>query len=681
MDIPRAPQHPHIHWYHGSPYKDPYHWLRKRDNPEVIDYLVAENAYTDAVMEDTKLLQKTFLDEMRARIVEEDTSAPIAIDHYWYYLRTSNGKEYPVYCRKEGSMEASEQVLLNVNQLAQSAPHCELGVVSVSHDHALLAYSVDESGAERHTLYIKDIATGALLPDRIENTGDSFVWCSDNASFLYTELDQLARPAIVKRHVLGTDPKIDTVLFSEDDGRYFVHVRLSKSHAVIFIESLGHADSQVYVMRHDALEEEPQLIRAREAGHEYYPEHWVSGDGRDECLYIRTNDVAQNFRLVIASMTDPGGSWRELIAGRTDVMLDDIEVFERYLCVYEMVNGLTHIVVRDLVSHGEHRISFPEAVYALAASENPVFTSETLRLEYSSPITPKTIIDCAMRTGEQTIVKRYEIPGGYDASRYTTARVEVRADDGAMIPVSLMYRSDTPRDGSAPCVLYGYGAYGMVRPVGFDANRICLLDRGYVYAIAHVRGGGEKGRGWYEEGKFLHKKNTFTDFITVAEHLIRERYTSAKTLIAEGRSAGGMLMGYIANARPDLFRAILAGVPFVDVINTMMDPSIPLTVNEYDEWGNPNDKYYFEYMYSYSPYDHVTTHAYPHILVTAGLHDPRVQYWEPAKWVATLRAHKTDTNLLLLKMQMEHGHRGKTGRYALLDEIAFEYAFMAKALE
>lgn len=672
---PVAQQIPKTFTDYGIVRDDPYYWLREKNNPEVISHLKAENKYTDHVMSDTEDLQEQLYLEMRARIKEDDTSAPVKIDNYFYYTRTEKDKEYPIYCRKEGSLDGEEEVLLDQNKLAKKMEHCDLGVFEVSPDHNLLAYSMDTDGSERHTIFVKDLQTGKLFSDRITNTYYALEWKNDSSSFVYTTLNETMRPHRAVLHTLGDEMKKDIELYREEDERFFVTLSKSKSKKFIFLEMESKVTTEVHFLDANSADSNFILVNAREQNHEYFVEH------HKDSFYIRSNNEALNFKLMKAPITNPKKeTWEEVIETREEVFLAGFEVFEQYLCIYELIDGVTNIRIRDLESGDEHSVAFDEEVYAAGSGGNPNFDSSTLRFVYSSFVTPQSVYDYEMDSREQTLVKQKDVLGGYDASQYVVKREYAEASDGEKIPISIAHKKGVDLNGTAPCWLQGYGSYGTVQSTGFNLNRISILDRGFVFAIAHIRGGGEKGRRWYENGKYLCKKNTFTDFITVAEFLVEKKYTSSSKLTACGRSAGGMLMGAVANEKPDLFKAIVADVPFVDVINTMSDPSIPLTVIEYEEWGNPNDQKYFEYIFSYSPYDNVKAQEYPHILVTAGLNDPRVHYWEPAKWVAKLRTLKTDENMLLLKTEMEQGHSGASGRFKFLREVAFEYAFALKAL-
>ncbi len=672
---PVAPVHPKEIRTHDDVRVDNYYWLRERDNPEVIAYLEAENDYTKAMMAHTEALQEQLYEEMKGRIKETDESVPVQIDDYFYYRRTEEGKQYTIYCRKHGSLDAPEQVILDVNAEAEGKEYMRLGNFQVSPDHKLLAYALDDDGSETYTLRFKNLETGQLLPDAIEGTYYGLAWANDNATVYYTTLDEAMRPHKLHRHRLGTDPAQDEVVFHEPDESYFLGVYKTRSRQYIVVHLHSAVTTEAHVLDADAPDAAPRVIHPRVHEMEYTVEHHRSPDGQER-FFIVTNWEAENFRVMEAPVDAPGrDNWREFIPHREAVKVDGVDAFQDHLVVYERENGLRHIRVQDLTSGDHHRIEQPEAVYTVRGDENPVFETQVLRYGYTSLVSPPTVYEYDMATRQRTLRKQEEVIG-YNPADYRTERVWATAPDGVQVPMSLVYPKDMVRDGDNPCLLYGYGSYGASIDPTFNSNRVSLLERGFIFAIAHIRGGGEMGRRWKEDGKFLRKKNTFTDFIACAEHLIEQRYTNPKRLAIMGRSAGGLLMGAVTNMRPDLFAAVVAGVPFVDVINTMLDPTIPLTVIEWEEWGNPNDPEYYWYMKSYSPYDNVEPKAYPAILATAGLNDPRVQYWEPAKWVAKLRALKTDDNPVLLKTNMGAGHGGASGRYDYLKEVAFEFAFI-----
>lgn len=673
---PVAEKKPKALTIHGHTREDDYYWLREKENPEVIAYLEAENAYTEAMMAHTEPLQERLYQEMVGRIQETDETAPVPIGDYNYYSRTEEGEQYSIYCRKAGSLEAEEEVLLDLNALAEGHDYLNLGVYKVSPDHGLLAYSLDTNGAEDYVLYVKDLATGELLPDEIHNTYYSAEWGNDNETLFYTTKDEAKRSHQVWRHRLGTAVEEDELLYHEKDELFRVFLYKTKDRRYVVATSASMETSEQRYLDAGAPAGDFVLIQRRQKGLRYYVAH------HSDTFYILTNDEAPNFRLLTAPVHTPQKEhWRERIPHREKVKIDDVDLFARHLVVYERENGLRTMRIVDLETDEDHYLDFPEPVYTYAQNGNPEFDTNRVRYTYSSLSTPDSVYDYDMDTREQTLVKRKPVLGGYDPDDYQTERIFATADDGTEVPISLVYRRDAfGGDAPAPCLLYGYGSYGHSIDPTFNSNRVSLLDRGFIFAIAHVRGGQEMGRIWYDQGKFLYKRNTFTDFIACARRLLDGGYTSREQLAIIGGSAGGLLVGATLNMAPDLFRAAVAVVPFVDVVTTMLDESIPLTVGEFEEWGNPKEEEYYRYMLSYSPYDNVEAQAYPHLLVTAGLNDPRVQYWEPAKWTAKLRDRKTDDNALLLKTEMGAGHSGPSGRYDYLREMALHYAFVLDAL-
>jgi oligopeptidase B len=661
---------------HGEVRVDPYYWLRDRSNPDVLAYLDAENAYVEQVLGHTRELQERLYGEMRGRIKETDEQVPERVGDYFYYSRTEEGKQYPIFLRKQGSLDAPEEVLLDQNALAEGESYCRLGAFEVSPDHSLLAYSLDTSGAESYTLYVKDLATGELLPDRVPNTYYGVEWANDNRTIFYNVLDEAMRPYKLFRHTVGSDPSEDALVYHEQDEAFFLSISKTRSKKFLLITLESHMTTEVRYAPADEPGDEFRVIHPRQHGMEYAVHH--HGDR----FLIVTNDDAKNFRLMETPVATPSKEfWRDLIPHRPGVLLDGMDAFAGHLAIYERENGLQRIRITGPRGEEPRYVEFPEPVYTYKAGPNEEFEKSVLRFTYASLVTPNSVVDYDMQAGTWELRKQDEIPSGYDPELYRSERTMATAPDGTQVPVSLVYPKDAARDGRSPLLLYGYGSYGYSIDPGFASSRLSLLERGFVFAIAHIRGGSELGRGWYEQGKLLRKKNTFTDFIACAEHLIAQGYTSPDRLAIMGASAGGLLMGAVTNARPELFKAVVAKVPFVDVINTMTDPSLPLTVTEWEEWGDPlHDRRYFEYMLSYSPYDNVERKGYPHMLLTAGLNDPRVSYWEPAKLTAKLRATKTDGNLLLLKTDTESGHGGPSGRYDYLKEIAFEYAFLLEVL-
>ena len=663
------------HTLHGDTRIDEYFWLRDRSDPEVIAYLEAENRYTAAVMRPTEALQEQLYREMRGRIKETDLSVPERVDDYFYYTRTEAGGQYPIFCRRRGSLDAPEEVLLDQNPLAAEHAYFKLGVREVSPDHRLLAYSVDISGAEDFTLYIKDLSTGRLLAETIGNTSPGVTWANDSRTLFYTLLDHARRPGRLYRHTVGTSPTTDVLVYFEPDESFFLDINRTRSRRYLLLDITSHSTSEVRFLDAEDPEGDFRVVQPREAGVEYSVEH------HDERFFITTNDSAPNFRLVHTPVASPSkANWSPVLPYRPDIKLDETDAFRSHLVVYERQAGLRQIRVIDLISGEEHLVPFPEPVYTLRTHENPEFETTLLRFTYTSLVTPASVVEYDMAQRTWLVRKQTEVRGGYDPSLYRSERVFATAPDGQLVPISLVYRAPLQLNGERPLLLNGYGAYGLSYDPSFSSNTLSLLDRGFVMAIAHVRGGEELGRPWYEGGKLLNKRSTFTDFIACAEHLVAAGYSSPDRLVINGGSAGGLLMGAVTNLRPDLFRVVLADVPFVDVVNTMLDASLPLTVIEYDEWGNPGDKAAYEYIRSYSPYDNIEAKNYPHMLVTAGLNDPRVAYWEPAKWTARLRARKTNANRLLLRTNMGAGHGGASGRFDFLREIAFKYAFMLDVL-
>lgn len=659
---------------HNKVYTDNYFWLREKENEEVITYLNEENEYTDKMTEHLKPLQKELYEEMIGRINEDDSSVPVKDGDYYYYSRNEKGKNYGIHCRKKGNLDAKEEILLDENVLAEGKEYCNIGEFEISPNQQLLAYAADFDGSEKYDIYIKNLETGELLQDKIEQTAGSIVWANNNTTFYYTTLDETHRPSKLFRHDLGkSDNKL---VFEEPDAAYFLYPFKGKNSKFIYVYLGSKITTEMHFMSADNPTDEFQLIQPRQQGVEYS----LANHGDD--FYILTNENALNFKLMKTSVNKPSKeNWQEVLAHDENVLLGGVETFKNHLVLYGRKNGFKNIQVTDLRTNQSHEVTFPEPVYTYWQTENPDFNTDTIRFMYSSMITPRTVFDYNLNDKTLDNKKVYEVKGGYDKSDYEMERVWATATDGTKIPISVAYKKGTKLDGSNLCYLYAYGSYGSSMDPYFSTIRVSLLDRGFVFAIAHIRGGSEMGRKWYEDGKFLNKKNTFTDFINCAEHLITDKYTNSDKLAIAGGSAGGLLMGAVMNLRPDLFNTVVAHVPFVDVINTMLDETIPLTVIEYEEWGNPNDKTYFDYMLSYSPYDNVNAKNYPNLLITAGLNDPRVQYWEPAKWTAKLREMKTDDNTLLLKTNMGAGHGGASGRYEALKEYAFEYAFVLDMLK
>ncbi len=672
---PIAPRRPHLITQHGRTRTDDFFWMRERDNAEVIAQLEAENAYANAVMAHTTELQKQLFQEMKGRIKEQDVSAPVKDGAYFYYTREEEGQQYPIHCRKHGNLDAAEEVLLDENALAQGHDYFRVGNFEVSPDHRWLAFSIDTAGSELYTLRIKNLITHEVLPDRIANTYYGLEWAKDSRTLFYVTLDEAKRPDKIFRHVVGDDAANDALMLHEPDDQFWVNLGKSSSKDYI-IASLGAFDNgEARVLRADQPDGAFVILQPRSKGIEYHIDH------AGEHFYILTNEDAQNFKLMAAPAQNPSReNWREVIPHRSQVFIEWQLHFKRHLVRFEREGGMRRIRICNHDGSAEREVAMPEPAFAVWPVGNAEFDSDALRFAYQSMITPMQIVDVDMNTGEWTVRKEQEIPSGYDKSQYKTERIEAIAADGKRVPISVAYKKGVPLDGSAPLVLYGYGAYGASIEPWFSTRHLSLLERGVIFARAHIRGGAELGRAWYDDGRLLHKKNTFTDFIACAEHLIAHGYTSKERLGAWGASAGGLLMGAVSNMRNDLFKAVLAEVPFVDVVNTMSDASIPLTAMEWDQWGNPDDENFFDYLMSYSPYDNVEAKRYPNILATAGLNDPRVQYWEPMKWVAKLRATKSDDNWLLLRTNMGAGHGGASGRFDALIEEAFQYAFFLDRL-
>jgi oligopeptidase B len=680
---PVARREPVEHVLHGDRRVDHYAWLRHKENPEVIAYLDAENAYTDALLKPTEPFQEQLYQEMLGRVQQTDLSVPYRLRGYLYFTRTEEGKQYAFHCRRKDAEGAAEELLLDLNALAEGCSFLGLGSFDVSEDNHLLAYSTDTTGFRQYALRVKDLRTGATFPERFERV-TSVAWGSDNRTLFYTVEDETTkRSHRLYRHVLGSvEP--DPSLYVEIDERFRIEVERTRSGAFVLLTIASHTTSEVRFLRADQPDGKFQLIAPREDNHEYYADHHpgLAPNATDGLFYIRTNSGGRTFRLVTVPVSDPRREfWREVIPNRPDVMLAAAEVFQTHLALFEREDGLPYLRIVDLTADASsalaasHRIEFAEPAYNASIGENPEFGTSHLRFNYESFVTPRSIFDYDVRTRERRLRKQHPVLGGYAPAQYVSERLHATASDGTRVPVSIVHRRDTPLDGSAPLLLYGYGSYGISVPVNFSSNRLSLLDRGVIYAVAHIRGGGELGKPWHDAGRMKQKGNTFTDFIAAAEHLIEKRYTSPEKLVIEGGSAGGLLMGAVTNMRPDLFRMVISHVPFVDVLNTMLDASLPLTVGEYEEWGNPQIAEDYSCMKSYCPYTNLERKPYPAILAKTGLNDSQVMYWEPAKYVAKMRTLKTDSNPLLLKINMGAGHGGASGRYDYLREIALNYAF------
>ena len=656
---------------HGDSRVDDYYWLNERENPKVIEYLEAENVYKDTVLEHTEELQGKIYDEIIGRIKQTDLSVPYKRNGYFYYTRYEEGKEYPVYCRKEGNLEAAEEILLNVNDMAEGYDYFQVTGLSVSENNELLSYGVDTVSRRKYTLHFKNLRTGEIYGDNILNTSGSAAWANDNKTVFYALKDESLRSYKILKHVLGADVSGDKELFHEEDPTFGCFVYKSKSREYIMIASSQTLSTEFRFLDAGDPDGEFKIIQPRERDLEYNVEHF------QDKFYVMTNSEAKNFRLMETPVVKTTKeNWTEVIPHRDDVLLEGFEIFNDFLVLDERKDGLTQLRIIRWDDKSEHDLDFGEETYRAYTSTNPEFDTDVLRYGYTSLTTPSSTFDYSMSTREKTLLKQQEVLGDFDPANYHAERLYAVAHDGIRVPVSLVYRKGLAKNGKNPLLLYGYGSYGASMDASFRSERLSLIDRGFVYAIAHIRGGQEMGRWWYEDGKLLKKKNTFTDFIACAEFLIAEKFTRPDKLFAIGGSAGGLLMGAVVNMRPDLFKGIIAGVPWVDVVTTMLDASIPLTTSEYDEWGNPENKEYYDYMLSYSPYDNVEAKDYPAMLVTTGLHDSQVQYWEPAKWVAKLRAKKTDDNLLLLHTNMGAGHGGVSGRFRRYKETAMGYAFM-----
>ena len=657
---------------HGQVRVDDYYWLRERDNPEVIRYLNDENAFAAKAMAHTQEFEKKLFEEITGRIKQTDLSVPYKRDDYFYYTRFEAGKEYPIYCRKLAALDAPEQVMLDGNALAQGHEFFSIGGSAVSSGQDLLAYATDTQGRRIHTTYIKSLTGNALLPDVIANVSENLAWGNDNRTLFYGKQDETTlRQHQIWRHIVGTDPAADQLVYQEDDETFGVYIFKTKSKRYLLLVSAQTITHEYRYLDADYPGGACKMFLPRARGHEYQIDH--IGDR----FIIRTNDQAKNFRLMATPVAQPGREyWCEIIPHRDDVYLGDFDLFKDYLVLEERARGLTQIRVVPWSGSGAHYLEFAEPAYRAHLGANMEFDTKIVRFDYTSMKTPQSIYDYDMDTRQRRLLKQEEVLGGFNADDYVTERFHARAADGTEIPLSLLYRKGLKRDGQNPTLLYGYGSYGASIDAAFASPRLSLVDRGFVYAIAHIRGGQELGRQWYDDGKLLKKKNTFTDFVACAEYLISERFTNSEKLFAMGRSAGGLLMGAVSNLRPDLFKGLVAEVPFVDVVTTMLDASIPLTTGEYDEWGDPHKKEFYDYMLSYSPYDNVAKKTYPAMLITGGVHDSQVQYWEPAKWVAKLRELKTDNNPVLLKTNMDAGHGGASGRFRRHQETAFSYVFL-----
>ena len=671
---------------HGVSLPDDYAWLREKESAETVAYLEAENAYAEANLAPLTGLREQLYNEMLSHIKQTDVSVPFRDGSYWYYTRTEEGLQYGIHCRKPGTpaaphSDAPEQIILDGNALADKFPFFAIGATDISDDGRWMAYTTDTTGFRQYTLHIKDLDTGETLPGSVERVG-SVSWAADNRTLFYTvEDEQQKRQYQLWRHRCGTPHRDDQLVYQDDDERFNLATGRTRDGQYILLEAGSHTTTEFHVLRADQPDAKFTLIAPREDEHEYYIDH------RNGHFFIRTNDRGRNFRVVTAPIEAPDREhWTELIAHRDEIMLEDIDLFGGFFIACEREDGLPQLRLWSFTGEGPEaapatEISFPEPAYSAHPHINRIFDTSTFRYGYQSLVTPSSVYEYDIRTGASKLLKQQEIPGGFDREKYASERLHATASDGVQVPVSIVYRRDSFERGTNPIYVYGYGSYGYALPLGFSSNRLSLLDRGVVMAYAHIRGGGDLGKPWHDAGKMLVKRNTFTDFIAVVEHLAANRYGDAKRVAVEGGSAGGLLMGAVTNMRPDLFRAVISHVPFVDVMNTMLDASLPLTVPEYEEWGDPNQEEFFRYMLSYSPYDNLKATDYPAMLVKTSLHDSQVMYWEPAKYVAKLRTLKTDQNPLLLVTNMQAGHGGASGRYDYLKEIALDYAFILRELE
>ncbi|HEX4039270.1 MAG TPA: S9 family peptidase [Acidobacteriaceae bacterium] len=668
---------------HGHTLVDDYAWLREKDNPEVLAYLEAENAHCAGVMAGTEDLQKQLYEEMLSHIKETDISVPFRDRNFWYYSRTEQGRQYEIFCRRAGTAQApqgDEEILLDVNVLAENESFMALGTMVVSDDGNLLAYTCDNRGFRQYKLYVKDLGTGEVMKEHVDRVG-SVVWTTDNRTLFYTvEDEEQKRQFQLYRHVVGTPHTDDQLIYEEKDERFNIGAGRTRDDRYIILECASHTTTEEQILPADQPRGTWRLLEPRREGIEYYADH------REGLLYIRVNDTGRNFRLVTTPLETPGDEyWAERIPHRPDAMLEEVDLFADHAVMWERVAGLQRVKVVDFRGAGpefgqSREIAFPEPVYSTHAHANRVYDTKKYRYAYQSLVTPASVFEYDVTTGESKLLKQVEVPGGFDRTLYASERIFAKAPDGVEVPVSLVWRKDKRAAGKNPLWIYGYGAYGYSLPTGFNGNRLSLLDRGFVLAYAHVRGGGDMGKPWHDAGRLMQKKNTFTDFVAVTQQLVGLGYGAPDRVAAEGGSAGGLLMGAIANLQPDLYRAIVSHVPFVDVMNTMLDPTLPLTVPEYEEWGDPHDQAAFEYMLSYSPYDNLEARDYPAMLVKTSLHDSQVMYWEPARYVAKMRTLRTDARHLILHTNLTAGHGGASGRYDYLKEIAVDYAFLLREL-
>lgn len=676
---PVAEKQSHIRTIHGDTVEDPYYWMidyfkKGKDSTKVIQYLTEENQYLEKMMADTKPLQDKLFQEMKARVKEKDESVPTFKNGYYYYTRTEEGKQYFKYCRKKGSLDAPEEILLDVDKMAEGKAYYSVGGMSISPNNQLMIFGVDDVSRRQYKLFLKDLKTGKVTDLNIKNTSGNATWANDNKTIFYTANNPVTLLSErIMRHSLGTDSQNDVVVYQEKDNTNYIGQYKSKNEKYIFISSAATTSSEIRYISADEPMAEFKVFQPRMKDVLY------SVTALEDKFLVRTNKDALNFKIVETPLNKTTVEyWKDFIPHRKEVLMSGVTEFKNFLVFQERYNGLTQLVVMNRKTGKKEQIKFDEPTYTVFASGNPEYNTDNFRFGYTSMITPSSQYEQNLQTGKRTLLKQQEVLGGYDKNQYVTERLFATANDGTRIPISIVYKKGFKRDGKQPLLLYAYGSYGSSMDATFSSPRLSLLDRGFAYAIAHIRGGQEMGRQWYEDGKMMKKKNTFTDFINAGEFLVKEKYTSPKHLYAQGGSAGGLLMGAVANMKPELWNGIISQVPFVDVVNTMLDESIPLTTNEYDEWGNPNNKEAYFYMKSYSPYENIERKNYPHLLITTGLHDSQVQYFEPAKWTAKLRDLKTDNNVLFLKTDMEYGHGGASGRFDYLKDIALVYAFMFK---
>lgn len=670
MNPPIAKKQPVSRVVHGVTLQDDYAWLADKENPETLAYLNAENTYTRFKTKHLEVFRDTLYREMLARIKEDDSSVPYRKDGFWYYTRTESGKAYPIHCRKKGSLDAPEEILLDENVLAKGHDFFDLGDLDICPDDSLMAYTIDTEGDEKYALYVKNLRTGVVTKEAVSDIYPEVEWVNDNKTIFYVMLDENTHRAHqLYRYEVGSEQE-GVLVFEEPDEGFFLNLYKTKDEKYFFLYVGSNVTTEMYYFTADDPLAKPIMFQERKDQVEFGVEH------HEGWFYIYTNEDALNFKLMRTRVEQPQVEhWEVVLPHDPLVKIDSLDVFKDHMVVYLRRQGLKAVYVQRLSTGESYDIAFEDAVYTVWHGANLEFDTEILRFNYSSLAFPVAVYDFDMETQERTMLKQQPVLGDFDPSNYKTERITAESPDGTQVPISIVYRKDLRREGPQAAFLYAYGSYGVTVEPYFRSTRLSLLDRGMIFAVAHIRGGGTMGRSWYDDGKLLKKKNTFDDFIACAEHMVAEGYTSPDKLAAAGGSAGGMLMGVVVNMRPDLFKSVEAHVPFVDVVNTMLDPTLPLTVPEYDEWGNPEEEEYFHYMLSYSPYENVKAQDYPDILITAGLNDPRVHYWEPAKWCAKLRDMKTDNNLLLLKTNMDAGHQGASGRYGHLKETAFEYAF------